>query len=78
MSFNRYQSYSVKARLIWMQKVLYQLGYDLLVTGKRDKPTIKSLAKFQEDNGLTGNAVICETTFNLLYNNGGSSISIKR
>ena len=44
MTYNRFLCYSTKARLSWVQKVL-----GLEVNGKRDKPTIKSLVKLQED-----------------------------
>ena len=73
MDYYRFNSYPVKARMAWIQKVL-----ELQITGQRDKATIKALSKFQRDNGLAGNAIVNEETFNLLYNNGGSKISMRK
>lgn len=72
MDYYRYNSYSVKARMSWVQKVL-----NIPVTAKRDKVTVKAIVKFQKENGLSPNGVVCERTYNLLYSNGGSAVSIK-
>lgn len=73
MDYYRFNSYPVKARMAWVQKVL-----NIPVTYKRDKITIKALSKFQRDNNLAGNAMVDEVTFNLLYKSGGSKISMRR
>ena len=67
MTFNHFNSLPVKVRIDKIQQALIIDGYyDLNVTGKRDKPTVKALQDFQKKNGLTPNAVISEATFNLL------------
>lgn len=66
MTFVRYNSNSVKARITMLQEALNKLGYDLDVTGKRDKKTVKALMKFQKDNGIIPNGVVCERTFERL------------
>ena len=68
-NFTKFSCSSMKARIAWAQERLVVKGY--LQEGesafaKRDKPFIKALKKFQEDNGLTTNAEIHETEFNLL------------
>lgn len=78
LSYNHFRCCSMKARINWTQKVLLSLGYDTSTNCKRDKQYIKALSKFQKDNGLGGNAEVCEKTFNLLYNNGGNKIDINR
>lgn len=72
MDYIRYNSYSVKARIGWVQKVL-----SIPVTNQRDKITVKAIKSFQLSHGLVGNGVICKNTFNLLYSNGGSKINIR-
>lgn len=78
MTFNRFNTYSMKARLSWVQKVLNLQGYNLSVNGKRDRETVKALTKFQKSHGLGGNAVVCEMTYNLLCGCGGSSVSMDK
>lgn len=73
MDYYRFNSYPVKARMAWVQKIL-----ELQITGQRDKATIKALSKFQKEHGLSGNAIINEETFNLLYHNGGSKINMRK
>lgn len=73
MDYHRFNSYPVKARMAWIQKIL-----NIPVTYQRDKTTIKALSKFQKDNNLAGNAIVDELTFNLLYRLGGSKISMRR
>lgn len=73
MDYYRFNSYPVKARMAWVQKIL-----DIPVTGLRDKATIKALSKFQKENSLAGNAVVDEETFRLLYNRGGSKINMRK
>ena len=68
-NYTKFSCSSMKARIAWAQEQLIRLGY--LKEGesaftKRDKPFIKALKKFQEDNGLTTNAELHETEFNLL------------
>ena len=79
LTFTHYQSYSLKARVLWAQKVLLSLGYNKVVlNGKRDKGYIKALKNFQEQHGLGGNAMVCEKTFNALLSNGGNAVRIDR
>ena len=73
MNYNHFNSYSMKARISWAQKVL-----GLEPTGKRDKTTIKAIKEFQESHGLTGNAFICEKTFNLLDSYSNHSVRMER
>ena len=68
-NFTKFTCQSMKARIAWTQEQLIRLGY--LTEGesafaKRDKAFIKAVKKFQADNGLTTNAEIHETEFNLL------------
>ena len=76
LTYNHFRSYSMKARINWTQKVLIKLGYTDCNNCKRDKQYIKALSKFQKDNGLGGNAEVCEKTFDLLYSKGGDSVNI--
>ncbi len=73
MDYTRFSTKSIKARMSWVQQTL-----GVPVTCKRDKATIKALTKFQKEHGLVGNGSICEKTFNLLYDNGGSEIDINK
>lgn len=67
LTFNHFNSYSTKARILALQNRLIELGYDtVIVSGKRDKPTIKALQDFQKKNGITPNAVVDKYTFELL------------
>lgn len=67
MTFNHYNSFPVKVRLIKLQEALIEKGYsNVIVNGKRDKPTIKALQDFQKQNGLVTNAVVDVNTFSLL------------
>lgn len=77
LDYERYESYPVKVRFIWIQKILNNLGYPVEVNGQRDKPFVKALKKFQESQGLPGNAVINKELFVALLDNGGNKISIK-
>ena len=38
-------------------------GYDVEITCKRDKKTVKALMDFQKKHGINRNGVICENTF---------------
>lgn len=72
LTYNKFSCQSMKARISWVQDKLTELNY--LSVGesqptKRDKAFIKALKKFQADNGLTTNAEVHETEFNIL--NGG-------
>lgn len=67
--FTNFSCASMKARISWTQNKLIEKGYlqeGESASTKRDKPFIKALKKFQDDNGLTTNAEIHEIEFNLL------------
>ena len=51
----------MKAKMGWIQEKL-----NLPVTHQSDRATIKALKNFQKENGITPNAVVCETTFECL------------
>lgn len=77
LTFSKYSCYSLKARVLWAQKVLQSLGYDkVILNGKREKAYIKAMIDFQKSHNLGSNAMVCEKTFNELYNAGGKDISI--
>lgn len=68
-NYTKFSCSSMKARIAWAQEQLIKLGYlqeGESASTKRDKPFIKALKKFQSDNGLTTNAEIHETEFELL------------
>lgn len=70
-SYTKFSCQPVKVRVQWIKERLVILGY--LKDGdsaylKRDKPYIKALIKYQDDNGLTPNADFSEDLFNLLKN----------
>ena len=72
-TYTKFSCWSMKARISWVQNKLIELNYlqaGTSVPTKRDKPYIKALKQFQADNGLTTNAEIHETEFNIL-NKGG-------
>ena len=71
LNYTRFSSKSMKARLGWVQKTL-----GIPVTYKRDKITVKAILKFQKENGLAGNGMICPQTFELLYEYGGHKYDI--
>ena len=77
LDYERYESYPVKVRLLWIQRILVNLNYNVNLNGQRDKPFVKALKKFQEANGLSSNAVINKDLFIALLDNGGDRISIK-
>lgn len=54
---------STKGKMQWLQTALKLLGYDVDITLKRDKKTVKALGAFQKANDITPNGVVCETTF---------------
>lgn len=66
ISYSTFSMMSMKGKMSTLQTNLIGMGYDVEVTCKRDKKTIKALTDFQKRNGLTPNGVICETTFELL------------
>ena len=73
LTYTKFKRQSMKARISWVQNKLIELDYlqeGTSVPTKRDKPYIKALKQFQLDNGLTTNAEIHETEFNIL-NKGG-------
>ena len=61
MNFIKFSTSSMKAKMGWIQEKL-----NLPVTHQRDRATIKALKNFQKENGITPNAVVCETTFECL------------
>ena len=67
MSFVKFNILSVKARMSLVQERLISLGYKCSVTGKRDKQTVKSIQDIQKKNDITPNGVICEKTYNALF-----------
>lgn len=65
----KFNSMSIKARMHVLQDRLIELGYnEVNVTCKRDKKTIKALMDFQKKNDIVPNGVICENTYNKLFN----------
>ena len=76
LDYERYESYPVKVRFTWIQKILSNLGYEVSVNGQRDKQFVKALKKFQKSHGLSDNAVINKELFIALLDNGGDKISI--
>lgn len=64
----------IKVRMTYVQYLLNKLGYDIIVTSRKDKKLIKAIMDFQEKNGITANGVICprtyETMINTLISNG--------
>lgn len=67
--FVKFQSLSMKAKMNKIQERLKSLGYDVDINCKRDKKTIKAIMKFQTENDITPNGVICEKTFNKMFSN---------
>lgn len=72
MKYVQFSSMPMKARIKYVQDKLIKLGY--LNDGesqpyKRDKKYIKSLMRFQEDNGITPNADLTESLFEALNYN---------
>ena len=77
ISYEHYQSFPVKVRLMWIQKILQKQGYNVSVNGQKDKQTTKALKDMQIKNGLSGNSNIDVETFKLLLNSGGKQISLR-
>jgi hypothetical protein len=77
ITYEHYQSFPVKVRFTWIQKILQKQGYNVIVNGQKDKPTTKALKDLQVKNGLSGNSNIDLETFTLLLNNGGKQISLR-
>ena len=77
ISYEHYQSFPVKVRLMWIQKILQKQGYNVSINGQKDKQTTKALKDMQIKNGLSGNSNIDLETFKLLLNNGGKQISLR-
>lgn len=76
LDYERYESYPVKVRLTWIQKILNKLNYSVDINGQRDKKFVKALKSFQKSHGLSDNAVINRELFIALLDNGGDKISI--
>jgi len=66
LTFVRFNSYPVKVRISMVETKLNELGYVCNTNGKRDRQYIEALKKFQSDNGLSPNAVVCIKTFETL------------
>lgn len=71
LTYNKFSCMSMKARIDWVQQHLLKLGYlaeNDIIKGKRTKPFIKAIIKFQKDNNLGTNGEINENEFNILNN----------
>ena len=63
ITYSAYTCMPMKAKMSNLQRTLRdQYGYDLEITCKRDKKTIKALMDFQKKHGLTPNGHVCERT----------------
>ena len=67
-TYNSFLMMPVKVRNSLVSEVLTnKWGYSIDPNdNKHDKAFKKALTAFQKSNGLAGNAVVCEKTFNLL------------
>lgn len=68
MKYRKFQFLSTKAKMSMIQERLIELGHDCSVNGRRDKATVKGIQKIQKLNGITENGVVCEKTFDALFN----------
>lgn len=67
INYVKFTSMSIKARMHLIQDRLIELGYNVEVTCKRDRQTVKALMDFQKINGITTNGIVCENTYNKLF-----------
>lgn len=64
LTYNAFSVMPVKARKALVIDALKALGYELDESCRRkDAAYSRALSKFQKDNGLTPNGVVCEKTF---------------
>ena len=68
ITFEKFSIAPVKVRILYIKKLLNELGYNLEENFHEDKHYKKSLKEFQIKNNLTGNCVITNDVFNLLLN----------
>lgn len=71
LTYTKFSCMSMKARIDWVQKKLVSLNYlsqEDVIKGKRTKPFIKAVIKFQKDNSLGTNGEVKEKEFNILNN----------
>ena len=68
ITFEKFSIAPVKVRILYIKKLLNELGYNLEENFHEDKCYKKSLKEFQIKNNLIGNCVITNDVFNLLLN----------
>lgn len=67
LTYNAFLSMSVKVRKALVIGALKDKGYSLDEKCRRaDQAYSRALSRFQKDNGITPNGVVCERTFNAL------------
>lgn len=72
MKYVQFSSMPMKGRIKWIQDKLVRFGYlaeNESTPCKRDKKYIKALMRFQDDHGITPNADITESLFDVLNYN---------
>lgn len=66
INFHRFSISPVKVRILYIKKLLNEIGYNLEENIYDDKLYKKSLKKFQIENNFVGNCTITPDVFNAL------------
>ena len=68
LTFEKFLIAPVKVRILFIKKLLKELGYDIPITIYDDKSYKKALKHFQIKNNFIGNCVITNDLFLMLIN----------
>lgn len=63
LTYEKFATLPMKVRILYVKKLLNELGYNLEESFKDDKQYKKALRKFQINNGYAGNCMIDINTF---------------
>ena len=63
LTYEKFTTLPMKVRILYVKKLLNELGYNLEESFKDDKHYKKALRKFQINNGYAGNCIIDINTF---------------
>ena len=63
LSYEKFSMAPVKVRILYIKKLLNELGYNINENFKDDKQYKKALINFQKNNNFAGNCIISESVF---------------
>lgn len=66
ITFEKFSTLPIKVRVLFIKKLLNELGYNLEENFHEDKQYKKALKKYQESNNFSGNCIISHDVFNTI------------